>query len=65
MNIAVELLKENIGNCKVYLKVGKVWARECSTNTLVITYVDGKIETYNIAKRGDYIVKNITPGTCG
>lgn len=56
----IAVLKDLIIKAPVYKKFKEVYARRSVEGEKVETYIGGIKETQNVAKSGDYVVKNMT-----
>ncbi len=53
-------LKPSLENALTFKKYKEVYARSANIGEVIKTYTKDGLETQNIAKQGDYVVKNIT-----
>lgn len=55
----IELFKDNLTLTSLYKKVGTVQARLAKSGEEIVTIIDGHVETKNVAKTNDVIVKGL------
>ena len=53
-------LKPSLENALTFKKYKEVYARSANVGEVIKTYTKDGLETQNIAKQGDYVVKNTT-----
>ncbi len=59
MNQAQQYLKDNIKHVREYAKFGNVTAKQVEAGLKVDTVIDGKLETTNTSKAGDWLITGV------